>query len=76
LQVSTIGPEQVEGHIGKRLRAPQEIIELRPSGLVDGDHLAVDYRLVDLEQGRQLFASKRLKTLPLREIRRQRPCSM
>jgi len=48
-QVGPIRPEQVEGHIGRRLRAPQEIIELRPSGLVDRDHLAVDYRLVDLE---------------------------
>jgi hypothetical protein len=48
-------PEQVEGHIGRRRRAPQEIIELWPSGLVDRDHLAVDYRLVDLEYGCQLL---------------------
>jgi hypothetical protein len=48
-QVGTIDSEQVEGHIGRLVCAAQEIIELRPSGLVDGDHLAVDYHLVDLE---------------------------
>jgi hypothetical protein len=41
--------------------APQEIIELRPSGLIRRDHLTVDYRLVDLEYGRQLVA-ERLET--------------
>ena len=48
----------LERHIGRRLRAPQEIIELRPTGLIDRDHLAVDYRLVDLEYGRQLVAER------------------
>ena len=58
-QVGTIDPEQVEGHIGRRLRAPpQEIIELRPSGLVDGDHLAVDYRLVDFEHACHLLTER------------------
>jgi hypothetical protein len=57
-QVGSIEPEQVEGHIGRRLRVPDKVVELRPSRLVYRDHFAVDYRLVDLEYGRQLVAER------------------
>jgi len=76
-QVGTVEPEKVEGHVTGRLLAPEKVNENRAAGLVDRDHLAVDYGLVDIEYGTicSPSASKRLKRLPLREMKRQQPCS-
>jgi len=48
----------VEGHIAGRLFAPEKINEDRAAGLVDHDHLAVDYRLVDIEQPANLVGER------------------
>jgi hypothetical protein len=49
-------PENVEGHIGWRAGATEEVVELRSAGLVGSDHLAVDYGVIDLERERDLIA--------------------
>jgi hypothetical protein len=51
-------------------------LELRSASPVSHDHLAVDYVLVDVERSRHLVG-QRLETaqLPLREMKRQWPCS-
>ena len=55
-KVRSIGPQNVKGDIGGRLRAPEKIVELRPAGCVDRDHLAIENRLVEVEHGRKLVA--------------------
>ena len=57
-QVGTVEPEKVEGHVTGRLLAPEKVNENRAAGLVDRDHLAVDYGLVEVEHGRQLLAER------------------
>jgi hypothetical protein len=37
-------------------RAPEKIVELRPAGRVDRDHLAIENRLVEVEHGPELVA--------------------
>jgi hypothetical protein len=77
-QVGTIQPDDIERDIGRRPRAAEEIVKLRSAGFVGSDHLAVNYRIVDVELGRQRAAeaSKRVSKFPLREIRRLCPGSM
>ena len=53
--------ENVEGHIDGCPSAPHEVVELWSTSLVDRDHLAVDYGLVDIEDGSDLLA-ERLET--------------
>ena len=55
-QVRTIEPEQVEGHIGGRLSAPEKIVELGSAGRIGRDHLAVENRLVEAELSCKLGA--------------------
>jgi hypothetical protein len=52
-QVGTIQPDDIERDIGRRPRAAEEIVKLRSAGFVGSDHLAVNYRIVDVELGRQ-----------------------
>ena len=54
-------PEDVESHVTDAPRHSEQLVELRPAGLVGRDHLAVDYRFVDVERGRHLVA-ERLET--------------
>src|SRR5215831_5970719 len=50
--------DQIESHIGGRPCGAEQVIELRPAGLVDCDHLPVDYRIVDIEQSRHLVPER------------------
>ena len=58
-QIGAVEPDQIEGHIGGC--PPHEVVELWSTSLVDRDHLAVDYGLVDVEDGSDLLA-ERLET--------------
>jgi hypothetical protein len=40
---------QVEGHVGRPPRAPEEVLELRTAGLVGRDQLAVENGIVHIE---------------------------
>jgi len=75
----SVPPEDIEGHVTGGPRHAEQLVELWSAGLVGRNHLAVDYRFVDIESSTAATwspsASKRLKTLPLREIKRQPPCS-
>jgi hypothetical protein len=45
--------QTISNATGRRPRAAEEIVKLRSAGFVGSDHLAVNYRIVDVELGRQ-----------------------
>jgi hypothetical protein len=53
-QVGTIEPQDIESHVTGAPRHAEQFVELWSAGLVGHDHLAVDYRLVNVEYGGQL----------------------
>src|SRR6516164_10270680 len=59
--VGAVSPEDVEGHVTGAPRHAEQLVEPRSAGLVSHDHLAVDYRVVDVEHSCHLRA-ERLET--------------
>jgi hypothetical protein len=54
-------PEDIESHVTGAPWHAEQLVELWSAGLIDHDHLAVDYGFVDAEHGRRLLA-ERLET--------------
>ena len=48
-QIGAIEPQKVECDVDRAARAPEKIVELQAAGLVGGDHLAIEDRLVDAD---------------------------
>src|SRR6516164_2898840 len=57
-QVSAVQPEEIESHVTGAPRHAEQLVELRSVTLVDRDYLAVDYRLVDIEQPTNLVGER------------------
>jgi len=57
-QIGAVEPHDIERDIGWRARAAHKVHENRPATFVGGDDLAVDYRVVDREHGRDLAGER------------------
>ena len=58
-QIGAIEPQKVECDVDRAARAPEKIVELRAAGLVGGDHLAIEDRLVDAKLGHDVVTEGR-----------------
>jgi len=59
--------QRIESYVTGAPRHAEQLVELWSAGLVDCDHLAVDYGFVDVEHGRQLLA-ERLEAAQVKDL--------
>jgi hypothetical protein len=58
-QIGAVKPQKVECDVDRAARAPEKIVELRAAGLVGGDHLTIEDRLVDAKLGHDVATEGR-----------------